>query len=145
MWKLDPPWKSTLLKKCEFGVDQPPPQCGKNPHFLFFFEGFPYITTDWHTPDSRVPWLKGRTKNSFHYLSCSVILEFKSFHTKTLIKYRDNQKAWNYKHYHWYCSEGIINIIIMDILSNMCMKELKGFSLVYWKLINIHPSLYAWF
>ena len=46
VWKLDPrppptPWKSTLLKKCGFGVD--PPQCGKNPHFLFFFWRLPLL------------------------------------------------------------------------------------------------------
>ena len=36
------PRPPTLLKKCGVGVD-PPPQGGKNPHFLFifFFEGFP--------------------------------------------------------------------------------------------------------
>ena len=36
MWIFSTPPGPTLLKKCGFGVDLPP-QCGKNPHFLFIF------------------------------------------------------------------------------------------------------------
>ena len=44
VWKLDPrpptpPWKSTLLKKCGFGVD-PPPVWKKSTLFIFFFLKF---------------------------------------------------------------------------------------------------------
>ena len=56
VWKLDPrpptpPWKSTLLKKCGFGVDPPRPSVEKIHTFYFFF----FWRLPWDESQDRYP------------------------------------------------------------------------------------------